>query len=53
MLKLVAEGFSNKEIAKALFLTEGTVRNYISVLLEKLNLENRTQIAVFYYRNFK
>ncbi|WAM34165.1 response regulator transcription factor [Caldicellulosiruptor morganii] len=51
IIKLVAEGFSNRDIAKALFLTEGTVRNYISILLEKLNLENRTQLAVFYYKS--
>ncbi|WP_083931441.1 MULTISPECIES: response regulator transcription factor [unclassified Caldicellulosiruptor] len=53
MIKLVTEGFPNKEIAKALFLTEGTVRNYMSVMLEKLNLENRTQLAVLYYKNLK
>ncbi|WPX08585.1 response regulator transcription factor [Anaerocellum danielii] len=51
IIKLVAEGFSNKEIAKKLFLTEGTVRNYISVLLEKLHLTNRTQLAVLYYKS--
>ncbi|NLO38200.1 MAG: response regulator transcription factor [Ruminiclostridium sp.] len=46
----VADGLSNKEIAEALFLGEGTVRNYISVILEKLNLRDRTQLAVFYYK---
>jgi len=51
ILKLVAEGFSNKEIAEILHFSEGTVRNYISVILEKLNQRDRTQLAVFYYRN--
>jgi len=46
----VADGLSNKEIAEALFLGEGTVRNYISVILEKLNLRDRTQLAIFYYK---
>ena len=46
----VADGLSNKEIAEVLFLSEGTVRNYISVILEKLNLRDRTQLAIFYYK---
>ena len=51
IIELVAEGLSNKEIAEKLFLSEGTVRNYISVILEKLALRDRTQLAVFYYKN--
>jgi DNA-binding NarL/FixJ family response regulator len=47
----VANGLSNKEIAKELFLSEGTVRNYISIILEKLELRDRTQLAIFYFRN--
>ncbi len=47
---LVAEGLSNKEIANRLYLSEGTVRNYISSVLEKLSLRDRTQLAVFYYQ---
>ncbi len=47
----VAEGLSNKEISELLFLSEGTVRNYISTILEKLNLRDRTQLAIFYYKN--
>ncbi|MBM7562491.1 response regulator transcription factor [Fusibacter tunisiensis] len=47
----VAEGLSNKEIAETLFLSEGTVRNYISTILEKLDLRDRTQLAIFYYKN--
>lgn len=51
IIEEVAKGLSNKEIAARLFLSEGTVRNYISVILEKLGLRDRTQLAVFYYRN--
>lgn len=47
---LVAEGLSNKEIAIRLYLSERTVRNYISSVLEKLELRDRTQLAVFYYQ---
>ncbi len=47
----VAEGLSNREIAEKLFLSEGTVRNYISAVLEKLGLRDRTQLAVFYYKH--
>ena len=45
--KLIAKGHSNKEICKILFLTEGTVRNYVTKILEKLELNNRTELAVF------
>ena len=51
IITLVAEGLSNREIADKIYLSEGTVRNYISVVLEKLNLRDRTQLAVFYYKN--
>ena len=47
----IADGLSNKEIAEMLYLSEGTVRNYISLILEKLCLRDRTQIAIFYYKN--
>jgi len=47
--RLVAEGLSNTQIAQALYLSHGTVRNHISTILEKMNLEHRTQIAVRYY----
>ncbi|HRW35851.1 MAG TPA: response regulator transcription factor [Thermotogota bacterium] len=52
IIVLVAEGLSNKEIAAKLFLSEGTVRNYISIILEKLFLRDRTQLAIFYYKHF-
>jgi DNA-binding NarL/FixJ family response regulator len=53
ILSLIAGGLTNKELAKKLFLSEGTVRNYISVILEKLGLRDRTQLAIFYIRNFE
>lgn len=53
MISLVAEGLSNREIAERLYLGEGTVRNYISVVLEKLGLRDRTQLAIFYYKHCK
>lgn len=53
IIEQVARGYSNKEIAETLFLSEGTVRNYISTILEKLSLRDRTQMAVFYYQNIK
>lgn len=51
IIELIADGLNNKEIAASLFLSEGTVRNYLSSILEKLNLRDRTQIAIFYYRH--
>ena len=51
LIQLVADGLNNKEIAHELFLSEGTVRNYLSVILEKLSLRDRTQLAIFYYKH--
>ena len=51
IIKKIAEGLSNKEIAEQLFLSEGTIRNNISTILDKLNLRDRTQLAIFYYKN--
>lgn len=50
LVALVAEGLNNKEIAAALNLSEGTVRNYLSDILDKLDLRDRTQLAVAYYK---
>jgi DNA-binding NarL/FixJ family response regulator len=46
ILGLIAQGMSNKEIAGQLFLTEGTVRNYVSTVLEKLHANDRTQLVI-------
>lgn len=46
ILKLLAQGLSNKEIAKQLFLAEGTVKNYVSNVLSKLGVNDRTQAAL-------
>lgn len=51
VLGLVAEGRTNKEIAKALFLGEGTVRNYVSSILSKLGLTNRAEAAAYAVRH--
>lgn len=52
IMKCICDGLSNKEMANTLFMGEGTVRNYISNILEKLQLRDRTQLAVFYMKNF-
>lgn len=51
IISLVSKGFSNKEISMKIFLSEGTIRNYISAILEKLQLRDRTQLAIFYFNN--
>jgi two-component system, NarL family, response regulator LiaR len=53
VMELIAHGYSNKEIAGRLFIGEGTVRNVISVILEKLMLRDRTQIAIYYWQTTK
>lgn len=47
VIKLVGSGLSNKEIASELVLSEGTIRNYLSTILNKLNLRDRTQLAIW------
>ena len=47
IVRAVSKGLSNKEIAGSLFLSEGTVRNYISTILDKLELRDRTQLAIW------
>ncbi len=51
VLRLLAQGFSNAEIADKLFLTKGTVRNYVSSILTKLEVEDRTQAAILAIRH--
>ncbi|HWT74767.1 MAG TPA: response regulator transcription factor [Mobilitalea sp.] len=48
IITTIAEGLSNKEIAQKLFISEGTVKNHISTILEKGSLSHRTQVAVYY-----
>ncbi len=51
IVRLIAEGLTNQQIAERLFLSNGTVRNHISTILEKTGLEHRTQIAVMWLRS--
>jgi DNA-binding NarL/FixJ family response regulator len=48
IMSLIAKGYSNKEISKQLFISEGTVANYITSILGKTGLEHRTQIAIYF-----
>lgn len=48
VVELIAKGYSNQEIAETLYLSNGTVRNHVSLILEKTGLSHRTQIAVQY-----
>ena len=50
ILKLIARGMNNRAIAETLFLSEGTVRNYVSGILAKLEVEDRTQAAIIALR---
>jgi DNA-binding NarL/FixJ family response regulator len=51
VLKLIAQGRSNKQIGNTLHLTEGTIKGYVSSILSKLSLEDRTQAALFAVRH--
>lgn len=51
IIRLVAQGMTNRDIGKQLFLSEGTVRNNIAVIMEKLEVKNRTQLGLMYYEN--
>lgn len=48
IVQLIAKGLSNKEIAQAIYISEGTVKNYITNILSKMELKHRTQIAITY-----
>lgn len=51
VLRLLAKGLGNSEIAKTLFLSEGTVKNYVSVIFSKLGVTDRTQAAILAIRS--
>lgn len=48
IMECISKGLSNKEISGKLFISEGTVKNYITSILDKTELEHRTQIAIYY-----
>ncbi|MCB2296714.1 response regulator [Clostridium tagluense] len=48
VIKAISEGLSNKEISNKLYISEGTVKNYITSILNKTGLKHRTQIAIYY-----
>lgn len=50
VMKAIADGLSNKEISQLLFISEGTVKNYITSIFQKTGLEHRTQIAIYYIK---
>lgn len=49
--RLIGEGLSNREIAETLNLKEGTIRNYVSFIMQKTGLKHRTQIAIYAFNN--
>lgn len=50
VIKAISEGLSNKEISSKLFISEGTIRNYITTILDKTGLDHRTALAVNYLK---
>jgi DNA-binding NarL/FixJ family response regulator len=50
IIKAISEGLSNKEISSKLYISEGTVKNYITSILNKTDLKHRTQIAIYYLK---
>ena len=50
VLELIAEGMSNRQIGSTLFLAEGTVKNYVSRIMDKLHANTRTELAILSQR---
>ncbi len=53
VLRLIVSGASNREMAQQLYVSEGTIKNYVSSLLSRLNLRNRAQLAIYANAIFK
>ena len=53
VMKAISEGLNNKEISKTLYISEGTVKNYITSIFQKTGLTHRTQIAIYYIKGNK
>jgi DNA-binding NarL/FixJ family response regulator len=51
ILLLISQGRTNREIAKTLFLEEGTIRNYVSNILTKMNMNNRSEAAAYAHQH--
>lgn len=51
IVKCVGQGMNNKEISAVLFISEGTVKNHLTKILEKLSLRDRTQLAIYALKN--
>ncbi|ADQ45028.1 transcriptional regulator, LuxR family [Caldicellulosiruptor kronotskyensis 2002] len=51
IIKLIAKGYSNKEISSFLNISEGTVKTYIKIIMLKLNARSRVEIAAYYFQN--
>lgn len=49
--RFIGEGLTNRQIAESMDLKEGTIRNYISIMLQKTGLKHRTQIAIYTFKN--
>jgi DNA-binding NarL/FixJ family response regulator len=53
VLKLIADGSTNRDIANQLYISEGTVKSHVTHLLSRLNLRNRAQLAIYAHANFR